>query len=377
MNPNQPKILFLCLFLLCTFCASGQTITLEGRLVEHVSSGKRSPVKGVKVSVFPYGQDVTRSDGSFTIEIPQNRSHITIELESKSYEILSPNAGMVVLPPFLNMVEVLVSGEETRPEVTEKVSVVNTKVKQLEKQSKLNQRQLLRLHKLMIDTVLHYETEVFFYKNQIARMETDLSKSENENSILKDSILLLNTQLVRMDERISSLNNQLIVALEEKFLRQQSHLKEVTAALQDYLDRTHDLNDWLSQINNYFKHAEAQKQIVQAIENYNAAWKKISISYDGHITSVRHYWEDHYLAGELEDTYDFILKDVHQEVLHRPFNESVLRPLQDWASRTMGLGAAKKRANAGAAETQEKLKKLLPELEEKVTLLKNRLQNSI
>lgn len=378
MDPNQSKLLlFVAMMVWASLHCPAQTMTLEGRLVEHAGSGKRNPVKGVKVSVFPYGQDVTRSDGSFAIEIPQDRTHITIEVGAENFEILSPNAGMVVLPPFLNMVEVLVASEETLPTVSQKVKEVNSKVKRLEGERRLNQRQILRLHKLMIDTVLYYETEVFLYKNQIQRLEQTLSASTTANQIKSDSIALLNQRLTHMRSKINSLSDQLLVALEEKYLRQQNHLEEVTSALQDYLDRTHDLNDRLYQINSYFKHPEAQRQIISAIEQYNSAWKKISVSYDGHITAVRHYWEDQYLSEELEDTYDFILKDIHDAVLHRPFNNTVLRPLQDWASRAMGLSAARKRANEGAKLTQEKLNKLIPELETKINQLRLRLKNSI
>ena len=377
MNPVKSKYFLILALCVIPLWVCSQTVTIEGRLVEHAGSGKRLPVKGVKISIFPYGEDVTRSDGSFAIDVPKNKSHIMLELGSQDYEILSPNAGMVMLPPFLDMVEVLVSGNNVRPEVKNRVAEVNSKVKKLQAERRLNERQIIRLHKLMIDTVLHYETEVFFYRNQIARMENDLRSSTSENQLLRDSISRLNANLMAMNQKVASLSDQLFVALEEKYLRQQNHLEDITQAIQDYVDRVNDLNDWLGQITNYFRHQQAQVEINNAIREYNNAWKKISVSYDGHASAVRHYWEDRYLSADLENTYDFILNDVHKAVLHRPFNDGVIRPLQDWASRTMGLSAAKKRVTAGASEARLKLQTLIPILENNVDKLKTRLKNSI
>ena len=367
-NMTQKLFPYLLSCLLCFILQSTGTAQpdsgvhqLRGRLVE-VVNGKTVGVPGVTIRVPGQWEDKTGDDGTFTLSLSKAERYVELELVPANYEFIFPD--IVNLPPSNTFVKILVCcGEETDQQFKSQVVQLDKKIDQTIRQRKISKRQINQLKRQLIDTVLYYQTVVYLNEQSIQKLEANLEAATTENQALQDSLASYQEQLQKAHQQISVLSQELYAALEEKFLRQQEHYTRVSTGLQNYLDRLKDLRDWLPQLGNYFRHPQAQQQFNVVVTAYSEAWRHISTEHEKDLSAVAHYWENLAVMEHLELVDRYILDTIHKDVMLTPFNEMVIRPIQQWSSRQMALGPARKKATKGAQQIKDQLDPLIEQLE--------------
>lgn len=376
MNPLK-NLLIVVFALLGSYCIAQDApshFTVEGKIVQLFDNEKKA-VSGVKISIPGQGSAMTEADGRFSIKVSSDLEYISLETSSSDLFLLPDR--MNLPPPTHNLEIMLCCGEQVDPDFQERIDRLNAKIRKTEREKKLSQRQIIALQKVMFDTILHFQTELFLNQKTIEKLRAEQEDLQNENAELNSNIEQLTAANEKQRAKIEELEDKLYDALQEKFLRQQQHYKLVSEELQEYLDRIKDLRDWLAHIENYFGHPKGRQQFVDCINSYNTAWKTISLSHQTHIQSVENYWDEVELAVRLNANYDFLLHDLHEDLMLDPLRTSVLDPLTKYSNRKMGRGAALRTAKLGAKNILEQLNPMLDDLEYRINTIKKDLRTDV
>ncbi|HEX6893498.1 MAG TPA: hypothetical protein VF141_22455, partial [Chryseolinea sp.] len=81
--------------------------------------------------------------------------------------------------------------------------------------------------------------------------------------------------------------------------------------LNTYISRAKDLRDWMPSIKLCFERGDAAQNYSRLIKEYNQVRDEINGEHEKDISAVKHYWSDAASVKELEKTYDYLLKEVH------------------------------------------------------------------
>lgn len=345
---NHTLIVFV---FLCTTCVHllGQNMELRGRVVE-VSNGKVKGVPNVKVKIIGESVNVTKPDGSFSLFIPAKKEYVTISLENCAHPMISPYAGRVNLPPSGELQIRVCALENTR--LRNKIDKLGAQIGKLEKERKLSNRQLSQMHQVLLDTILYYEDQIQQLANNLAEKEAQLDEKQKQTNALEQEVALLQQQLFE--------------ALEEKYLRQHKTYKDLSAGLNNYRSRLKDVQREMGRVSDCFLHSEGCNNFYSAIRKYSEARNDIDESSNSNVEAVAHYWDDKNLSDQLRNTYQFILKTVHEPVMFDMVNEQVINPIKDYAARKRGRMAAQKEAERGAEAAMKELAPLITELDIKI-----------
>lgn len=337
------------LFLALQAHLQSQYIELRGKVVE-VTDGKAKGIPNITVRVMGEAGDVTKQDGSFSFHISSSVDFVTLVLENCPHTMIDPNAGRVYLPPSGNL-QIRVC-EAANKRLQAKVEELKQQVRSLENKRLLTQRQLDHLHDSLTTIILQHE-------DKIHTLEEDLTREGRTSNELRERIAAL-------EKRNKELETALLVALEEKYLRQQQILKDVTGDLNSYRSRLKDVQHELPRISDCFLHPQGCDNFNSAIRKYSAVRNKIDETHGSNVESVAHYWENQYLPQQLEETYSYILKTIHEPVMFDLMNERVINPIKDASTRKKGRLAAQKEAERGAEDAQKLLGLMIVELDQKI-----------
>lgn len=356
------------LFFSLILSAQNSHIEVQGVVVE-VTGGKKKPVPNIKVIVPGEAETVTDFDGSFTMYFPSDKEYISISLEGCPHPIVSPYAKRVNIPPN-EFLEIKVCAHENK-KLRSKINTLNDRIRNLERQRKLNKRQLAAMHKTLLDTVL-------FFESKIKNIEDELNKKENELVEKNDELIEKDERIVSLEKEVAELEEKLAVAIEEKYLRQKDVFDKISTALNQYIDQAKNLRDNMRpvQIKAYFSSAPARERLYESIEKYNAARREVLDNHENHIVGVSNYWEAFELADELESTYQYLLETVHKEGVY-PMEFAVNDNLKKALTRQLSSGKAKKAAEAGATEAIPNLNPMIDALEEKASDTIQKLKNNL
>ena len=328
-----------------------QSTYLQGQLVEQAGS-RETGIPNITVSIPDFAWDITDDRGFFKLPLPAGRDFVTLTLDQSPMKILSPYEGLVNLPPD-EPFRILVCGEENR-RLTQKVADLNGRIARLQKDRQLSNRQLAGMHKMLLDTILHYE-------NRIGA----LSESQQKSEVLSAEAQARNSRIRTLEDSMRVLVQALSVALEEKFLRQKQQYDRASAELLHYADRLKDLRDRATpgQLPLFFRSPQASAELTRTIGRYNEARAAILEHYEGNILVVRQNWENGAIAAQLEATYQFLLTNVHQAYM-LPLDARVFGEIRRYEAKQSGRPKAEKAAARGAEE-------LLPGLDAAIRALEN------
>ncbi len=350
-------------FLLPGLCDAqeGSSYELTGRVVE-IRDGEAFGVPNITVRILDFDYDVTKANGEFSLQLPTDRDHVSIELENTASKMVSPYSGVVNLPPD-NHLQIVVCGEENR-RLTEKLNQLNSNIRKLEKERKLSARQLQEMHQTLLDTIIHFELV-------IGGLNQRIEKSEEENTALSEELAARDERIRALEESERNLVDALSEALKEKFLKQKEIFEGISADLMTYTDRLKDLRDRCTpkQLSYPFRSPQASAQLGKKIEEYNEIRNLIVKNHHANNLMVREYWADTEVADLLESTYDYLLKDVHEGIV-LPVDSRVFGPVREVATNQTGPGKAQKSAQTAAKE-------LLPDLNFSILELEKRMQQTI
>jgi DNA repair exonuclease SbcCD ATPase subunit len=335
----------------------GQTIELKGKVVD----GQMNGVPNVKVKVIGESVNVTKRDGSFSLYVPANKEYVTIILENCPSPMVDPYAGRVNIPPTGELYIRVCAMENTK--LRDKVEKLDRQIGKLEKERQLSSRHLAQMHKVMLDTIL-------FHENQVQQ----LSQNLDEKAAQLDE---KQRQISALERKVESLQQQLLTALEEKYLQQHRTYKDLSAWLNAYRSRLKDVQRELARVSDCFLHANGCDNFYSAVKKYSEARNQIDETSGSMVEAVGHYWDDKNLADQLEDTYQFIMKTVHEPVMLGTVNEQVINPIKDFSTKKKGRMAAQKESERGAEAAMESLAPLVMELDMKIDAILKSLNENI
>jgi hypothetical protein len=338
---------------------TGGTLEIKGRVVE-IANGQTKGVPNVQVRIPGFHYDITDKDGYFTITCPAKKEYVTVVVEGSSNKMIKPPSGVVEVPPTRDL-EIILCGEENK-KLMQKVNKLNGDIEKLKKENELTKRQLLEMHELLLDTILHLE-------NDIARMEQQTKETKEE----------FDAQLKAKDARIEALVQALSEALEERFLKQKEYFDLISSELMEYTDRLKDLRDRClpQDLSRCFSNTAASAELNRTIKAYNEARDLVLAHFKGHVLAVRQYWDNPATADDLEAMYNYLLNDVHKKGVY-PLNERVFEQVRKCSDKGgVGCGKAEKEATKAAEEILLGLNTSILELERKIQSAINTMTTTI
>jgi DNA repair exonuclease SbcCD ATPase subunit len=340
--------LFACLSLQ-VFSQKSSSIELRGAVIE-VSEGDSKGVAGVTVSVAGQDYDITDEQGNFSMFIQPTEDFIILTLENCPYPMIDPRSGQISMPPPGNL-QVRVCALEN-DKLRAKIDGLNNRIGKLERERQLSKRQLEYMHRTLLDTILFYEKQVQNLNETLDEKNAELAEKQH--------------QIASLERKVALLEQQLFEALEEKYLRQQQTLKSVAGDLNAYRSRLKDVQHELPRLSNCFLHPDGCENFYSAIRKYSEARNKIDETHSANVESVGHYWDSRALSGQLEETYSYILKTIHEPIMFGMLNEQVLDPLKEYSTKKKGRIAAQKETERGAGAVQQSLAPMVIELDKKI-----------
>jgi hypothetical protein len=340
-----------------------KSVTLRGKVVE-LTGDKTVGVPGVVVSVSGESYDVTGQDGSFKLFAPGGLGQITITIKGSASTMLTPYEGKVNIPPLDEPILIKLCSEKNQ-KLLEKVALLNSKVKSLQKTQKLNARQVELLHRTMMDTIAYYQTEV-----EKATVQLDLAKTAN---------LELLEKIAQLEKTNAELEDKLFLALGEKYTAQQKYFELISTGLNNYISRLKDLHQILpyDAVACLTNTPQACNRFYAAIEKYNQARNVINENKDQYLQAAEHYWSGDFVAAELGEVNHFILNTLHQPYLFEKMNATIINPIKERSQGNTNLKVAKKEISAASKALAADLDPLIKQLDQKKNKLYHYLTNSI
>ena len=348
------------------------TIEVRGRLVEQISNQKIG-VGNVEISVPPNKRYKTNKDGNFIFKVKYNDDHLNINILNQGYRIMNPRGGMIELMgeqminqrPFIQ-IEILVVGDHTHPDLEERLHQWERKVNSLERKRQLSRKQINVLNEKIIQNTLKFEDEKHQLQFEIGQIQQNLKTQIHRSAALQDSLKSLQNQNEKLNRRVDELTEDLFYALAEKYNRQQKHYRLLAKELEDYVVKIKDLRDWLKHMDDYFLNPQAQQDFIHVVSEYEKAWLVLNNNHKNYELIVDQEWDNKFVLGKLQNTFHFLLDDVHKKIFLGSFQSYVYRPLQDWATGKIGKRKVKKLVDAGSPIALQNFNEKINQLENKI-----------
>ena len=256
--------------------------------------GKKVGVARILLVFSPSDTIRTDKSGSYSIRLPDFGKPVKVAILPSDYNIVVPPKGEIhfenLQPSRLTITcNIMVMGDQINEELMQQVSSLNKNIRELQTKNNLSERKILALQNAMMDTLLHYQ-----------QVQSSLEKKLN----------LQNKEILQLKDSIKVILKKYYEALDEKFLRQQEAFTDVSEKLNTYISRAADLSDYMPYIKLCFERGEAAQNYSRLIKEYNQIRDKINAEHAKDISSVKHYWSSPATALQLEETYDYLLKEV-------------------------------------------------------------------
>lgn len=351
-------------------------VKVDGTLFETVHAEKKG-LSDVDILISNIGQRKTDERGEFKFSYPIFESTVSdpkvqIQITSGKYKMIHPIDGSISLDTsnIVLFIELIVMGAEVSPKFQKLVEDQKQRIKKLQKSEKLNLRQLNALNKQMIDTIAFYENQQLDFQQKLNELEQELANSKSENTALKEEVARYKIQITALQDSVQSLSQQLFIALEERYLRQQKQFEEISTNLQEYLLRLKDVNDMLPKIKQYFPSGGNPGYAAtfnDAITKYNEIYLTIYKEHPQYLEGVNHYWTSEKVSEPTEEAFNFIIKEVHEANFLLSLTEITDLIRQNKAGKAQKSGIA----------SHNKLQPIIQELELKLNKVIALLQSQI
>jgi len=294
----RSSILFPILFI-STFCFSqlpSGIIDINGGVYGELD-GKKVGVARILLVFSPSDTIRTDQSGNYSIRLPDFGKPVKVAILPSDYDILVPPRGEIhfenLQPSKLTITcNIMVMGDEINEELMQQITSLNKNIRTLQSKNNLSERKVLALQNAMMDTLLYYH-----------QVQVSLEKKLD----------LQNKEIVQLKDSIKIILNKYYEALDEKFLKQQEAFTSVSEKLNTYISRSADLSDWMPNIKLCFDRGDAAQNYSRLLKEYNQIRDKTNAEHSRDISSVNHYWSDAETALQLEKTYNYLLKEVHDQ----------------------------------------------------------------
>jgi hypothetical protein len=283
--------------------AGTATAQLPGAIID-VNGNVYAEADGQKVGVArlllifsPDDTVRTDVDGRYEIRLPDFGKPIKVAIAPSDFDIIVPPQGEIhfenLHPSKLSITcNIMVMGDQVNEELMKEIANLNANVGRLKQNNDLSERKVMALRNAMMDTVLYYQRVQ-------ANMQNTISQQSREITQLRDSIAVILKKYYQ--------------AMDEKFLKQQETFKSISEKLNTFTSRAADLRDWMPNVKLCFERNDAAQQYAGLIKDYNEIRDRINAEHESDLSAVKHYWSNAETAAQLQETYDYLLDQVHDD----------------------------------------------------------------
>ncbi|MCB0673503.1 MAG: hypothetical protein KDC59_16290 [Saprospiraceae bacterium] len=331
---------------------------IQGRVIEKIGP-KVQGVSDAQVLIAGQGLVSVGPDGYFTATVP-NKTKLKIEVLPTSYQILRPQDGQIPPERLSYTIEIYVLSGTVDSNLQVNLRKLDEEINRITREKKLSDRQILRLEKSLLDTVLYYQEQRKIWDARLAQTEQMLEASNQANRRLSDSLQSFSRQINILQDTVSSLMNRLAEALEAKYVRQKELYEGLTREILDYESRLKDLQNWLPKVQSCYKNNQALVAFNKVCLDYSKARDALYNDQQKYLLGLQHYWDDPAAVSALEAYYQHVFSEIHDPVILDQVNQKVIRNLQDYSTKGIRKVSDTKRA---ADEAHEALQHQMPPLE--------------
>ncbi len=327
---------FIILILLFHFYnVSGQdldikTIAVQARVLEQLKGNIRS-VANAKLHMIGLGPYNTDEEGRFAFEAPmqefnRNETHLVLEVKVQGYDIVKPYKGIVQLDTAQSKVymEILVIGRDLEEEYREELASLARKLKRTEKKNALSLIRMNSMNDSLVASVQQNEKQKNLLRVEITALEKKVATEASEKEKFVESLNKTKKRLDELERSLERKNDELYIALEEQYLRQQNYQKAISADLKDYLLYTKDVHDMLQHLDRYFKPGKYPNYVTtynNTLGAYNEIFQKLNSNYLNYVKGVERYWKAPLLTQQVKDTFEILLDQLHHPKLKPAIQE--------------------------------------------------------
>lgn len=333
---QQIKALSFLFFLFCPLMGlfaqydTLKLVDIDGRILEQLN-GSVQHLPNTKIRVKGVGKFTTDETGVFKFKMPIydfNRfdEQIEVEISVDGYEIISPIDGIIEMDTsdYQMTLDIMVIGDELSVEYRKQLANLDKRLRKLKADNAMSIGRMNALNDSLLNNIKRGEYQRQELENTIANLNNDLENAAAGNEALKIQLEEKQTALTNLAEQITDLNQKVMEARQEKYLRQEKHLRAITADLKDYLIRTKDVHELLEHVEEYFPargNPDYVKSYNSSLTEYNRILAKLNEEQKTYIQNVSSYWSAPAVAAQLDETFQILFNQLHFPKLQPALSE--------------------------------------------------------
>lgn len=307
-----------------------KVVDIDGRILEQLNGSVQHLAK-TKLRVKGVGKFATDETGAFSFKMPIfdfNRfdTQIEVQISVEGYDIISPLDGIIEVDTadYQMTLDLVVVGDDLSTEYRQQLTKLDSRLRRLKSDNAMSVGRLNALNDSLLNNIKRGEYQRQELENTINNLNNDLANAAAGNDALKIQLEEKQSALVTLSEQITDLNQKVMEARQEKYLRQEKHLRAITADLKDYLIRAKDVHELLEHVEEYFPargNPEYVKSYNTSLTEYNRILAKLNEEQKGYIQNVGSYWSAPAVAAQLDETFQILFNQLHFPKLQPALSE--------------------------------------------------------
>ena len=330
---------------------------IQGRVIEKIGP-KVQGVADAQVLISGQGLVSVDQNGYFTATVP-NRTKLKIEVLPTTYQILRPQDGQVSPERLSYTIEIYVLSGTIDSNLQVNLRKLDEEITRITKQKQLSDRQVSRLEKALLDTVLFYQGQKQVWDRRLEQVEDQLEASTETNRRLRDSLRIFSGQIGILQDTVSALMARLSAALEAKYLRQKEIYETLTQEILDYESRLKDLQNWLPKVQDCYRNNQALYAFNDVCVAYSKARDALYNDQQTSLLGLQHYWDNPDAVTALESYFQQVFSGIHDPIVMEQVNKVVIRNFQEYSNK--GIRKASETRKAGD-QAHDELSVQIPKL---------------
>ena len=324
-------LLFIILVYVCTAQqANLGFVSVQARVLEQLKGNIKS-VPNTSLKMIGIGDYSTNEEGRFAFQIPMDElsqfdNEMVIKIVLPDYEIIKPFEGKVQLDTSKSEVflDILVMGRDIEEEYKKKLTELGNKLRTTQKKNSISLKKMSAMNDSLLQALERDAKQQVALEQSIEELEAKVAKESDEKSKYASELRDAIDQMQSLNNALAKKENELYVALEEKYLRQQKYQKSISGDLNEYLIQVKDVQDLLQNLDNYFKpgkYPNYRSTYNSTLASYNEIFLEINRKRSDYLEGINRYWGNELLADQVEETFDILFDQVHNPLLKPTINE--------------------------------------------------------
>ena len=335
MEPQRkrPFVLFLAILMLNSSNAQEsqlQSIDLHISVIEQLK-GAVKRVGNATLDLIGLGEYTTDANGDCELSAPIkdfNRydSQLDIQVKVRDYDVISPYRGIMqveISVPETEM-DIMVIGRDVEQEYRDQINTLIKKLEVTEKKNSLSLKRMNAMNNSLLASMKQNEMQKTTLENTIENLNEKVISESAENQSLLEDLQRAKSEMNALRLSLQTKEDELFVALEERYLRQQNYHKAISADLNDFLIHVKDVHDLLQNLDKYFRpgqYPDYSKTYNSTLTAYNNILEKINENHPDYIHGIERYWGSPLIIEQLEDTFGMLFDQLHHPKLKPAINE--------------------------------------------------------